>query len=157
MSLQQEAQAVGDYWKAHPDPKDPESWHPYNNYNDAKVAYRQQAGSAPEPPAVPGPPAPGAGMALARAGDLLNHGGPLGPVTTGVSAQVFVKGQPVACAGDPYVCPMFSGPTPHGPGTIVQGSPTVFIAGKPAARVGDSSSCAPPGQIAVGEMTVLVG
>lgn len=157
MSIREEAQAVGDYWRGHPDPEDASTWGGRQSYAEAKVAYRQQAGSPPEPPAVPGPPTPGAGMAAARAGDLLNHGAVIGPVTTGVSTQVFIKGQPVACMGDPYICPMFSGPAPHGSGTIVKGSGTVFVNGKSIARVADPSSCGPPGLIAVGEATVLVG
>jgi N-acetylmuramoyl-L-alanine amidase len=97
-------------------------------------------------------------MAAARAGDTTAHGGTIGPVTTGVAAQVFIGSKPAACLGDPHVCPMFSGPKPHTGGTITKGSATVLIGGKPAARVADLTVCtAEPGQVATGEMTVLIG
>src|SRR5690606_17743452 len=65
---------------------------------------------------------------------------------------------PAACMGDPHVCPMFSGPKPHTGGTITKGSATVLIGNKPAARVSDLTVCtSEPGQIAKGEMTVLIG
>jgi uncharacterized Zn-binding protein involved in type VI secretion len=97
-------------------------------------------------------------MAAARLGDTTAHGGTIGPVTTGVAAQVFIGGKPAACLGDPHVCPMFSGPKPHTGGTITKGSSTVLIGGKPAARISDLTVCtSEPGQIALGEMTVLIG
>jgi uncharacterized Zn-binding protein involved in type VI secretion len=158
MTVAEQAQAVGDYWATHPDPKDASTWAPYQNYSDAKQAYRAVNGGPPEPPAVPGPSIPGAGMAVARAGDITNHGATIGPVTTGVAARVMIGGKPVACAGDPHLCPMFSGAKPHAGGSIAKGSATVFIGNMPVARVADPTVCtAEPGNIAVGEVTVLVG
>jgi uncharacterized Zn-binding protein involved in type VI secretion len=55
---------------------------------------------------------------------------------------------PAAVIGDIAIC---VGP----PDTIVQGSATVLIGGKPAARMGDST--AHGGSIVLGEMTVLIG
>ncbi|MBK8268652.1 MAG: PAAR domain-containing protein [Planctomycetes bacterium] len=97
-------------------------------------------------------------MAAARAGDSTAHGGTIGPVTTGQAAMVFIGNMPAACMGDPHVCPMFSGPKAHAGGTITKGSATVLIGNKPAARVSDLTVCtSEPGQIAAGEMTVLIG
>ena len=92
MTVAEQAQAVGDYWKAHPDPDDVSTWAPYQNHAEAKQAYRAANGGPPEPPVVPGPATPGAGMAVARAGDITNHGATIGPVTTGVAARVMIGG-----------------------------------------------------------------
>jgi uncharacterized Zn-binding protein involved in type VI secretion len=111
----------------------------------------------PEPPKIAAP-APGGGLPAARLGDQTVHFGMIGPVVTGVAAGVIFSGQPAACMGDPHVCPMFDGPKPHVGGTIVQGSTSVLIANKPAARVSDPTEClGPPGMIAVGDLTVLIG
>ncbi len=94
----------------------------------------------------------------ARLGDQTVHGGTIGPVTTGVAARVMIGNKPAACMGDMQICPMFDGPKPHVGGMILMGSPTVFIGGKMAARVNDPHECkGPPGTIAVGEFTVLIG
>lgn len=42
---------------------------------------------------------------------------------------------PIALVGHAHACPI------HGPGTIVSGSPSATINGRPIARVGDSISC----------------
>jgi uncharacterized Zn-binding protein involved in type VI secretion len=55
---------------------------------------------------------------------------------------------PAAVVGDMAVC---TGP----PDTIIVGSGTVMIGGKPAARMGDSTSHG--GTIILGEFTVLIG
>ena len=97
-------------------------------------------------------------MPAARAGDLTAHGGTLGPVTTGVAAQVMIGGKPAACAGDPHICPMFTGLKPHVGGVIAKGSATVKIGFMPAARVSDLTTCSPePGAVAMGEPTVNIG
>jgi uncharacterized Zn-binding protein involved in type VI secretion len=48
---------------------------------------------------------------------------------------------------------------PHGPGVVIDGSPTVMINGLPACRVGDTilEAIGPPNKIAMGEMTVIIG
>jgi uncharacterized Zn-binding protein involved in type VI secretion len=48
---------------------------------------------------------------------------------------------------------------PHGPGVVIDGSPTVFINNLPACRVGDTivEAVGPPNKIVMGEMTVLIG
>jgi len=164
MTVAEQAQAVADYWKGHPEPLH----EPATPQDRAEHAHRLSEwekkfgpeGPPPPPkaPSVPGPISPGAGMAAARAGDLTNHGSSIGPATTGLASQVFIASMPAACMGDPHLCPMVSGPKAHVSGTIAKGSPTVFIGGKPAARVADATVCSPePGMIAKGEPTVLIG
>jgi uncharacterized Zn-binding protein involved in type VI secretion len=68
-------------------------------------------------------------------------------VGPGVSTVLICK-MPAAVVGDSCVC---VGP----PDTIVKGSATVMIGGKPAARMGDAT--AHGGTIAVGAPTVMIG
>jgi uncharacterized Zn-binding protein involved in type VI secretion len=65
---------------------------------------------------------------------------------------------PAARVGDMHVCPMFNGPAPHVGGPILPpGTPTVLIAGMPAAKVGDLLTCAgPPDSIIQGSSTVMI-
>lgn len=61
---------------------------------------------------------------------------------------------------DMHVCPMVNpGGVPHVGGPILPpGSPTVLIAGMPAARVGDMATCSgPPDSIVMGSATVFIG
>ena len=60
--------------------------------------------------------------------------------------------------GDMHTCPLAEpGPVPHVGGPISAGSPTVIIAGMPAARVGDMAVCVgPPDTIAKGSGTVMI-
>ena len=76
---------------------------------------------------------------------LPHVGGPIiGPGTPGV----LIGGLPAAVVGDAAVC---VGP----PDTLVQGSATVLICGKPVVRMGDST--AHGGTVALGFPTVLIG
>ncbi|MBX2926831.1 MAG: PAAR domain-containing protein [Saprospiraceae bacterium] len=62
--------------------------------------------------------------------------------------------------GDMHTCPLVNpGPVPHVGGPVVgPGSPTVLIAGVPAAVMGDTCVCAgPPDSIVGGSATVLIG
>ncbi len=65
---------------------------------------------------------------------------------------------PAARVGDMHVCPMFNGPVPHVGGPILPpGTPTVLIAGMPAAKVGDLLTCVgPPDSIIQGSSTVMI-
>ncbi|PWR01042.1 type VI secretion protein [Meridianimarinicoccus roseus] len=76
---------------------------------------------------------------------LVPHVG--GPVM-GTAATVMIEGAPAATVGDTAVC---VGP----PDTLLAGSGTVRVGGKPAVRMGDST--AHGGTIALGAMTVLIG
>lgn len=71
-----------------------------------------------------------------------------GPVMPGSNTTVLIGGQPAAVVGDKCTC---TGP----PDSIVQGSGTVLIAGKQAARMGDAT--AHGGKIVAGLTTVLIG
>ena len=66
---------------------------------------------------------------------------------------------PAARVGDMHSCPMVTALVPHVGGPILPaGSPTVMIAGQPAARVGDMAVCVgPPHTIAAGSATVMIG
>ncbi|MEL6140994.1 MAG: PAAR domain-containing protein [Bacteroidota bacterium] len=66
---------------------------------------------------------------------------------------------PAARLTDMHVCPMVTGTVPHVGGPIVgPGSPTVLIAGMPAAVMGDSCVCTgPPDSIVKGSATVMIG
>ena len=50
-------------------------------------------------------------------------------------------------------------PPPHGPGVVIDGSPTVLINGLPACRMGDTilEAFGPPDKIIRGEITVIIG
>ena len=78
-------------------------------------------------------------------GPVPHVGGPVGPVVT---HNVNIGGMPAACVNDIAVC---TGPVDQ----IIAGSTTVFINGKPAARMGDST--AHGGTIAIGCPTVNIG
>jgi uncharacterized Zn-binding protein involved in type VI secretion len=71
-----------------------------------------------------------------------------GPIVGPCVPTVLIGKLPAAVVTDNCVC---VGP----PDVIVQGSTTVFIGGKPAARVGDTT--AHGGKIVIGLPTVIVG
>lgn len=60
--------------------------------------------------------------------------------------------------GDMHTCPAHQGDNPHTGGPIIEGSPDVFIEGKPAARVGDKAMCrvGGPDSIVEGDLMVLI-
>ncbi|HOF19798.1 MAG TPA: PAAR domain-containing protein [Bacteroidales bacterium] len=65
-----------------------------------------------------------------------------------------------ARVGDMHTCPMvLPGPVPHVGGPVLPpGTPTVMIAGMPAATVGDMCTCTgPPDSIVKGSATVMIG
>lgn len=67
---------------------------------------------------------------------------------------------PAARITDLHACPLVTPgtpPVPHVGGPVVKGSPNVFVAFMPQARVGDQCICVgPPDAIAMGSPTVLV-
>jgi uncharacterized Zn-binding protein involved in type VI secretion len=77
---------------------------------------------------------------------LVPHVG--GPVTGPCVPTVMIGSMPAAVVGDLLVC---TGP----PDTIVKGSSTVFIGGRPAARQGDMTSHG--GVIVAGFPSVQIG
>jgi uncharacterized Zn-binding protein involved in type VI secretion len=148
MSIEEQCIAVAEYWNDYP------------ATDELRAAYEQKFGPPPEPPVIPGPPTPGAGMPAARVSDLCAHGGLItGPGCPQVQIGYLpaVRAMP---ALDQVACPMFNGPVPHATGTILKGSNTVMIGFMPAARVSDPIG--PPtvcagNQIAMGCTTVLIG
>lgn len=66
---------------------------------------------------------------------------------------------PAARLTDFHACPMVTGVVPHVGGPITgPGTPTVMIAGLPAAVLGDMLACAgPPDTILGGSATVMIG
>ncbi len=156
-----QAHAVAGYYEDFEPPEQHPDGTPTTEADKAayQAAFEEAHGPAPEPPEIPGPPTPGAGMPAARLGDLTAHGGVIGPIVTGVAARVFIGLLPAACVGDPHVCPMVDVLKPHVGGTILPpGSTTVYIGNKPAARVSDITECkGPPGAVALGCFTVMIG
>lgn len=71
-----------------------------------------------------------------------------GPITGPGAPTVLIGGLPAALTGDSCTC---MGP----PDTIIKGSSTVTICGKPAARMGDPT--AHGGTIILGCPTVIIG
>jgi len=167
MGVEDQANAVADYYDGHPMPPSdgatPEQQAAYDQmldnwqgldpppsvnewmqaeYDRQMAAWQSKFGPGdppppPEPPTVPGPPTPGAGMPAARIGDLCAHGGAI----VGPGCPTVLIGFMPAVRGMPAMdqaaCPMFNGPVPHATGTILKGSTTVMIGYMPAARVSD--------------------
>lgn len=71
-----------------------------------------------------------------------------GPIVGVCVPTVLIGALPAAVVCDALVC---AGP----PDTIIQGSSTVLIGGRPAARVGDTT--AHGGAIVIGDPTVIIG
>lgn len=85
------------------------------------------------------------------------HGTPLGPGPG--STNVLIEGKPAwRAVSDSHVCPLSSGPVPHGGGVVTMGSSTVLINKLPAARLGDTIvEATAPNTITMGATTVLIG
>jgi uncharacterized Zn-binding protein involved in type VI secretion len=64
-----------------------------------------------------------------------------------------------AAGGSIHVCTMPWPIPPHGPGVVINGSPTVMIENSPACRMGDTiiEAIGPPNSIMMGCMTVMIG
>lgn len=84
-----------------------------------------------------------------------------GTISTAVSANVMICGQPAATLGSGSTFthipqgPRFMVP-PTGIGTIIKGSATVMINKKPAARMGDTCmTCNDPAPLPVGSVVVV--
>ncbi|MBX7432766.1 PAAR domain-containing protein [Mycobacterium sp. Y57] len=90
----------------------------------------------------------------ARVGDQTGHPGTIGPPIP--LPSVFIGGGPAITVGTPHICTMPPPAGPHGVEAITGPcSSTVFIDGKPAARVGDLAVAAPI--LGPGCPTVLIG
>jgi uncharacterized Zn-binding protein involved in type VI secretion len=64
-----------------------------------------------------------------------------------------------ACGADIHMCMTPLPLPPHGPGVVIDGSPTVMINNLPACRLGDTvlEALGPPNKIMKGEFTVIIG
>jgi len=58
--------------------------------------------------------------------------------------------KPIALVGDYHQCPAYCGKSPHKGGPIIKGASTVFVNGRPVARMGDQAACNGPLDIIVG-------
>lgn len=78
---------------------------------------------------------------------------------TAAAAAASAAVSAIAAGLDIHICPLLSGPAPHGPGVVTKGSGTVTINGLPAARQNDKVFEAAGGQdpIAAGCPTVEIG
>jgi uncharacterized Zn-binding protein involved in type VI secretion len=78
---------------------------------------------------------------------------------TAMLAQMSSSITSSAGGADIHICTTPLPVPPHGPGVVIDGSPTVMINGLPACRVGDTilEAIGPPNKIAMGEMTVIIG
>jgi uncharacterized Zn-binding protein involved in type VI secretion len=73
-------------------------------------------------------------------------------------ANVLISGLPAAVMGDVqtlHTCAFPPPAGPHPPNLIAQGSLTVLIGGRGAARMGDLTGCGAP--IISGALTVIIG
>jgi uncharacterized Zn-binding protein involved in type VI secretion len=70
---------------------------------------------------------------------------------------VLIGGQPAAVGGTEHTCalPPKAGPHPQTPLSMSKCSATVYIGGRPAARMGDSAECG--ATITQGAPNVLIG
>jgi uncharacterized Zn-binding protein involved in type VI secretion len=99
----------------------------------------------------------------ARTGDPTSHGGRIGtppPPVAAAVARVLIGGRPAAVVGSLHVCPI----VPHavlGPGNVLVPDPAglargiVLIAGLPAAKARDQSTCG--AKVLTGAANVLIG
>lgn len=93
---------------------------------------------------TPGAPAAYAAEQAAKASCLASMGSAISAASAGADIHMCVTPVPVP---------------PHGPGVVIDGSPTVLINNLPACRVGDTilEAIGPPNKIVVGEFTVIIG
>lgn len=98
----------------------------------------------------------------ARLTDLTAHGTPLSPGTG--SPDVLIGGFPAWRAEiDQHMCPAVNVTGADGVGSVMEGSPTVFINGQMACRVGDivmekpGLAMGPVNPIVMGCPTVIIG
>ncbi len=69
--------------------------------------------------------------------------------------NVFIGGRPAAVRGHIHICLLPPKAGPHSPSSLIGGSKTVLIGGRPAARVRDKAGCG--AVITKGVRNVLIG
>ena len=108
-----------------------------------------------------------AALKVAKAATTAASGTPAAPAAK--AAEELAKTAALAAMGsmisgmsggaDIHMCATPLPLPPHGPGVVVDGSPTVLINGLPACRQGDTivEALGPPNKIAMGQFNVLIG
>jgi uncharacterized Zn-binding protein involved in type VI secretion len=91
--------------------------------------------------------------AAARMLDQTAHPGLLG--FPGAVPTVLIGGLPAATLGTMHICMIPPPAGPHPPSTVVGGSASVTIGGRPAARQGDNTGCG--AVILSGALNVQIG
>jgi uncharacterized Zn-binding protein involved in type VI secretion len=78
---------------------------------------------------------------------------------TAMLAQMGSTITSAAAGADIHICTTPLPVPPHGPGVVIDGSPTVMINSLPACRAGDTilEAIGPPNKIAMGETSVIIG
>ncbi len=76
-----------------------------------------------------------------------------------IAAQLGSMITSMAAGADIHMCTTPAPVPPHGPGVVIDGSPTVLINNLQACRLGDTiiEPLGPPNKIAKGEFTVIIG
>jgi uncharacterized Zn-binding protein involved in type VI secretion len=96
--------------------------------------------------------------AAARWNDPTAHAGvPFGSIgpAPAFAQTVFIEGSNAAVLGDAHRCTFPQPPAHPLASAMVAGSATVFIAGRPAVRVGDPAVCG--ATVLIGANTVFIG
>lgn len=88
----------------------------------------------------------------ARSDDETDHPG---LISCPISRNVLINGKRAAVRGDDHLCEYPPPIGPHPPSTISEGSATVLINGKPAARMDDTVGCG--ARITSGARNVIIG
>ncbi len=108
-----------------------------------------------------------AALKVAKAATTAASGTPAAPAAK--AAEELAKTAALAAMGsmisgmsggaDIHMCATPLPLPPHGPGVVVDGSPTVLVNGLPACRQGDTivEALGPPNKIAMGQFNVLIG
>jgi uncharacterized Zn-binding protein involved in type VI secretion len=120
----------------------------------AGLQVAQQASEAvvktAEAAAVAAAPTPGGPVARAAA-----------ETAKGIAVAAMSSAISAAAAGGAsiHMCTTPWPAVPHGPGVVIDGSPTVMIENMPACRMGDTivEAIGPPNKITMGCMTVIIG
>ena len=98
---------------------------------------------------------------IAAAGTPAAPGAKVAEETAKATAAASMGSAISAAAGgaDIHVCATPLPVPPHGPGVVIDGSPTVLINFLPACRMGDTvlEAVGPPDKIVKGEFTVIIG
>lgn len=110
----------------------------------ADIAVQTAVAATAAAAGTPGAPAAYAAEQATKAATLASMSSAISAASAGADIHACVTPSPIP---------------PHGPGVVIDGSPTVLINNLPAARLGDTiiEPLGPPNKIAMGCMTVIIG